>query len=210
MFYRTDQPHGLPHNPFAALVVPRPIGWISTLSADGVANLSPYSFFNAIAYEPPQVMFAGSNQHAEGGPKDAVKNIQETGEFVVNLATWDLRHVMSDTSTPAPRDVDEFEAVGIEKAPSELVAPPRVKASPIHLECRLSQIVQLEKSSDDAVNLMVIGVVAGVHISDEVIVDGKVDITKVRPVSRLGYLDYAVVDEVFSIPRPGWPLKAGG
>lgn len=207
MFIYTDRPHGLPHNPFAALVVPRPIGWISSLSADGVANLSPYSFFNAVAYEPPQVMFSCSGQHAEGGPKDAVRNIRETGEFVVNIATWNLRHKMSDTSTPAPRDVDEFEAVGLEKEPAKLVAPPRVKASPIHLECKLSQIVQLAKKSDDAINLMVIGEVLGISIADEVMVDGYVDIKKVRPVARLGYLDYTVVDEVFAIPRPGWPLK---
>lgn len=207
MFIPTDQPHGLPHNPFSALIVPRPIGWISTLSAEGVANLSPYSFFNAVAYEPPQVMFSCSGQHAEGGPKDAVKNIQETGEFVVNLATWDLRHVMSDSSTPAPRDVDEFEAVGIEKAPSELVSPPRVKASPAHLECRLSQFVYLAKKSDDATNVMVIGEVLGIHIDESVMTDGRVDVRKLRPVSRLGYLDYALIDDCFEIPRPGWPLN---
>lgn len=207
MFIPSGQPHGLPHSPFSALIVPRPIGWISTLSADGVANLSPYSFFNAVAYEPPQVMFSCSGQHVEGGPKDAVKNIQETGEFVVNLATWDLREAMSESSTPAPRSVDEFEAIGLEKEPAELVAPPRVKASPAHLECKLSQFVQLAKASDDATNILVIGEVLGIHIDESIMTDGLVDITKLKPVSRLGYLDYAVVEDCFTMRRPGWPIK---
>lgn len=207
MFIRSGEPHGLPHSPFSALIVPRPIGWISSLSASGVANLSPYSFFNAVAYEPPQIMFSCSGQHAEGGPKDAVKNIQETEEFVVNLATWDLREAMSDSSTPAPRDIDEFEAVGLAKEDATLVAPPRVKDSPVHLECKLSQIVQLAKLSDDAINVMVIGEVLGIHIDESVMTDGLVDIRKLKPISRLGYLDYALIDESFTMRRPSWPIK---
>lgn len=206
MFFRTDQPHGLPHGPFNALVAPRPIGWISTLGKNGVANLAPYSFFNAIAYQPPQVMFSSTGHHAEGGLKDNIRNIADTGEFVVNIATWDLRRELNLTSTPAPRDIDEFEVAGLEKAPSELVRPPRVAASPAHLECRLLQIVELAAPSEDVSNRMVIGEVVGIHINDAVLTDGRVDPSKVRFLARLGYLDFAVVDEVFEMQRPGWPV----
>ena len=207
MFFDTDQPHGLPHSPFNALVVPRPIGWISTLSSTGVPNLAPYSFFNAVAYQPPQVMFAGSGSHAEGGLKDTVANIEATGEFVVNLASWALRTQMNESSTPAPRDIDEFEAVGLEKAPSALVAPPRVAASPAHLECRLSQIVELETSAPDVVNRLTVGHVVGIHIDDAVLTDGLVDMEKLQPVARLGYMDYTAVTDVFTMYRPPWPLS---
>jgi len=210
MFFRTDQPHGLPHGPFNALVAPRPIGWISTLSREGVANLAPYSFFNAVAYQPPQVMFAATGSHAEGGFKDNVRNIADTGEFVINLATWALRREMNLTSTPAPRDVDEFEVAGLEKAPSELVSPPRVAASPAHLECRLLQIVELAAPSDDVLNRMIIGEVVGIHIDDSILTDGLVDVAKVRFLARLGYMDYAVVGESFAMERPGWPVVESG
>ena len=130
MFYRTDEPHGLPHNPFNALVTPRPIGWISSVDGAGNVNLAPYSFFNAVSYSPPQVMFAASGYHTEGGLKDSVRNIQETGEFVVNMVNWELREAMNVTSTAAPKNVDEFEVAGLEKETAEMVTPPRVKGCP--------------------------------------------------------------------------------
>ena len=140
MFYRTDEPHGLPHNPFISLVIPRPIGWISSLAADGTVNLAPYSFFNAVAYSPPQVIFSGGARvPVPGGGaaiKDSVANVEATGEFVCNVATWELREAMNATSAEAPPEVDEFALAGLTMAKSELVAPPRVAESPIHLECK--------------------------------------------------------------------------
>ncbi len=207
MFYRTDEPHGLPHNPFNALVTPRPIGWISSVDISGNVNLAPFSFFNAVAYSPPQVMFAASGYHANGGLKDSVRNIQETREFVVNMATWSLREAMNTTSASAPKDMDEFDLAGLEKEPSELVAPPRVKASPAHLECRYTQTVELARASDDAANLVVFGEVVGIHINDDILVDGVVDMEKADVIGRLGYMDYVRVNDIFTIQRPTWPLS---
>lgn len=207
MFYKTDEPHGLPRNPFNALVTPRPIGWISSVDGDGNVNLAPYSFFNAVAYEPPQVMFAASGYHTEdGGLKDTVSNIQETREFVVNLATWSLRDAMNLSSVPAPRNTDEFDVAGLEKEPSELVTPPRVKAAPAHLECQYTETVELPRASNDAANLVVFGEVVGIHIRDDVLVDGFVDMTKTDMVGRLGYMDYVRVTDMFTMHRPGWPV----
>ena len=208
MFYRTDEPHGLPHNPFNAIVVPRPIGWVSTVDAEASVNLAPYSFFNAVAYHPPQVMYASTGHHVQGGLKDSVANIKATGEFVVNLATWPLREKVNLSSAPAPHGVDEFEVAGLTKAPSELVAPPRIAESPVNLECRLTQVVELlTDNPDNSPNLVVFGHVVAIHIADDVIVDGRVDIHKLQPISRLGYMDYARVTDVFSMERPGWPIK---
>ena len=203
MFYRPQDGHGLPRNPFNALVVPRPIGWISTLDADGGVNLAPYSFFNAVAYTPPQVMFSGTGNHAFGGLKDSIRNAIETGEFVVNLATWDLREAMNASAVAAPHTIDEFEYAGLHKAPSQIVRPPRVAESPAHLECVFTQSVQLE-TDDDEPNTAVFGRVVGVHIDDGYLKDGFVDTVAMRPLGRLGYLDYVVVSETFSMERPKW------
>lgn len=208
MFYRTDAPHGLPHNPFNSLVVPRPIGWISSLDADGNANIAPYSFFNAVSYTPPQVMFSSgpSLPGREGGPtKDSVANIRATGEFVVNLATWDLREQMNATSAEASREVDEFALAGLTKSKAELVAPPRVAESPVHLECRYLQSVTLKAWEGHAPNVVTIGEVIGIHIADAVLTDGMVDMSKLQPIGRLGYMDYCRVADVFTMPRPRWP-----
>ena len=208
MFYRSDQPHGLPHNPFNAIVVPRPIGWISSLDADGKVNLAPYSFFNAVAYTPPQVMFSASGGHAQGGLKDSIANIEATGEFVVNLATWDLRRQMNASSIAAPHGVDEFEVAGLTKARSELVAPPRVAETPVHLECRYVQSIKLLSDDPDNPPTVVFGEVLGIHIDDSVLTDGLVDMAKLQPIGRLGYMDYVKVTEVFTMQRPKWPDDA--
>ncbi len=210
MFYdtRTGR-HGLPHDPFKACVVPRPIGWITTLGADGVVNLAPYSFFNGVAGSPPMVMFA-SNGGKPDGPKDSITNCEATGEFVANMATWNLRGAMNRTSSPAPAKVDEAVLAGLEMAPSALVKPPRVKAAPIHLECLYHQTVELPSDDPDGRNAMVIGRVIGVHIDDSVLTDGRVDMAKVRPIARLGYMDYTRVDLVFSMLRPNWPARDDG
>ena len=144
MFYRGDQPHGLRHNPFNAIVVPRPIGWISTIDREGRPNLAPYSFFNGVAYTPPQVMFASTSAHQQGGGmKDTVANARDSGEFVVNICTWTLREAMNITAAPSPFGVNEFELAGLTAEASELVRTPRVKESPIHLECRFTAAVDL-------------------------------------------------------------------
>lgn len=208
MFYRTDQHHGLRHNPFNAIVVPRPIGWISSLNPQGEANLAPYSFFNAVAYTPPQVVFSATAGHQHGGLKDSVSNIQATGEFVVNLATWSLREAVNASSIAAPQSVDEFELAGLSKASSELVAPPRVAESPVHLECRYLQTVELLTADPANPNLLVIGEVLGVQIDESVISDGMVEIGKLQPIGRLGYHDYVHVTEHFTMVRPKWPQDA--
>ncbi|MGE0715230.1 MAG: flavin reductase family protein [Alphaproteobacteria bacterium] len=207
MFYRADQPHGLRHNPFNAIVVPRPIGWISTVDGEGRANLAPYSFFNGVAYTPPQVMFSSTSAHMQGGGfKDTVANARDTGEFVVNICTWALREAMNMTSAPAPHEVDEFALAGLTAAPSELVRAPRVAESPIHLECRTTTIVDLPTANPQQPNTVVFGEVVGIHIDDAVIADGLVDYHRVKPIGRLGYMDYVLVDNVFAIQRPGWPV----
>ena len=204
-FYRTSEPHGLRRNPFNQLVVPRPIGWISTLDAAGAVNLAPYSFFNAVAYVPPTVMFAATGPHEQGGEKDSVANIRATGEFVFNLTTWALRDAVNASCVAAPHGVDEFEIVGLTKAPSTIVKPPRVAESPVHLECTLMKIVELPTPDATDPNTVVFGEVIGVHIDDDVIVDGLVDVLKLDPIARLGYDQYARVTEVFSMTRPDWP-----
>lgn len=204
MFYPTSQPHGLKHNPFNALIVPRPIGWISSLDTQGRGNLAPYSFFNGVSYVPPQVMFSATSPHPQGGGhKDSVRNILETGEFVHSMATWPLRDAVNKTSVPAPHGVDEFDVAGLTRAPSELVAPPRVAESPIHLECKLVTSVDLP-AADGGSNTVIFGEVIGVHIDDSVIVDGMVDLTRADPISRLGYRDYARLADIFAMERPEW------
>jgi flavin reductase (DIM6/NTAB) family NADH-FMN oxidoreductase RutF len=201
LFYRPGlDRHGLPHNPFNAIVAPRPIGWISTRGADGRDNLAPYSFFNAVAYTPPQVMFASTGAKPDrDGTKDSVANIRDTGVFCVNVASWDLRDAMNRTSGPWVREEDEFALAGLDKAACETIDCPRVAAAPAALECRLLQIVTLAGEA----NVMAIGEVTGVHIRDDALRDGFFDPALVRPLARLGYKDYAVVDTVFQMTRPG-------
>ena len=204
MFLDIDSDADSPFTSLSALVVPRPIGWISTLSSDGVANLAPYSFFNGVGYNPPQVMFAASGNHDHGGLKDAVRDAQSSGEFIVNLATWDLREQMSASSVPAPSDVDEFEYAGLAKAPARLVNCPRVAESPVHLECRYLRSVELECRDPNETNVVVFGQVVGVNIEDWVLTDGRVDFLKLRPIGRLGYMDYVEVNNSFTMHRPSW------
>jgi flavin reductase (DIM6/NTAB) family NADH-FMN oxidoreductase RutF len=188
--------HGLRHDPFKALVVPRPIGWISTISREGVVNLAPYSFFNAVGSNPHYVMFASA------GRKDSLRNAEETGEFVCCLATYDLRREVNVTGAAVPHGVDEMALAGLAPAPSRLVKPPRVAQSPVALECRYHRTVHLPGLNGEAESYsMVIGMVVGVHIDDAAIVDGMVDVRKMRPIARLGYADYAVIDDVFAITR---------
>jgi flavin reductase (DIM6/NTAB) family NADH-FMN oxidoreductase RutF len=198
MFYDAiKNDHGLRYDPFKAIVAPRPIGWVTTMSGKGDINLAPYSFFNGISSRPALVMFSSE------GLKDSVSFIAETGEFVCNLATWDLREAMNATSAPLPRGVNEMERAGLAPAPSRLVKPPRVKASPCALECKLIKIVPIESAGGMAVDChVVIGHVVGVHIDDRFIVDGRLDTAALKPIARCGYDQYAVVESVFSMRRP--------
>ena len=200
MFYRPAEGHNLPHNPFNAIVSPRPIGWISSRGADGHDNLAPYSFFNAVAYVPPQVMFATTGTKADRHMgKDTLANIHETGVFCVNIVEYAMRDAMNATSASHPADVDEFSAAAIAKAECDTVACARVANAPAALECRMTQIVKLEGET----NYAVFGEVTGIHMRDDCIVDGHFDVTRFQPLARLGYRDYAVVREVFSLSRPG-------
>jgi flavin reductase (DIM6/NTAB) family NADH-FMN oxidoreductase RutF len=194
-----DKEYPLKYDPITSLVVPRPIGWISTLSRSGLVNLAPYSFFNAIATRPPFVMFTSA------GRKHSQTNAEESGEFVHSLAIWDLREEMNSTSANVGPEISEPELAGLEMAPSIAVKPPRVKRSPVAFECKYVKTVEL-RSSDGALNpfSMVIGEVVGIYIADEVIVDGIVDLSSTRPIARLGGLDqYTAVDDIFRMRRPG-------
>ena len=197
MFYDTETyAHGLPHDPLKAIVAPRPIGWISAVSASGAVNLSPYSFFNAFSTRPPIVGFSSE------GLKDAVAFISETKEFVCNLATWDMREAMNATSASLPRGQSEFEHAGLTPEPSTLVKPPRVKGVPAALECRLTDIHQLRTSTGESMErYLVLGHVVGVYIDERYLKDGRFDMTAARTIARCGYHDYAVVDELFQLVR---------
>jgi len=202
MFYEPDKRnHGLKHNPFKALVVPRPIGWISTVDAQGRPNLAPYSMFNAVASDPPCVMFASSSRD-DGSAKDSRHGAEASGEFVVNMATYEAREAMNKTSAPLPRGENEFDAANLEWLPSHLVKAPRVKCSPVHLECVFLQTLELPSTRAGQGNYATFGRVVGVHVDDRLIVDGMVDIASARPIARLGYMDYAVVDQVFQMIAP--------
>jgi flavin reductase (DIM6/NTAB) family NADH-FMN oxidoreductase RutF len=203
MFYDPEAAQNpLAIDPFKAVVMPRPIGWISTVGSDGVVNLAPYSFFNAVCESPPVVMFASGSPSAADRRKDSHRNAEATGEFVVNMATWALREAISLTSSPVPSDVDEMSLANLERLPSLKVKPPRVAASPVHLECRYLQTVRIEASDPEEASAMVLGRVVGIHIRDEAIRDGRVDPARLDPIARLGYSQYARLGDVFSMRRP--------
>ncbi|QDL91964.1 flavin reductase family protein [Paroceanicella profunda] len=199
MFYRPGiDDHGLPHNPLKAMIVPRPIGWISTVDAEGRANLAPYSFFNGLSDAPPMVMFSTTGPKPGGAGKDSVANVRATGEFCANLVGWELKDAMNVSAAHLEAGEDEFEAAGLEKAPCEVISVPRVKAAAGALECRLWQVIDLPGD-----NYLTIGEVVGIHIDEAMLNEGIFDATRWQPVSRLGYRDYAVVRELFSMNRPG-------
>lgn len=205
MFYEPDKDdHGLPFNPYKSIVVPRPIGWISTVSRDGVVNLAPYSQFNNLGYDPPYVMFSANSLPGSGRRKDSVRNAADTGEFVVNMATYELRNAVNITSQFLPPEVDEAALAGLEMIPGRLVKAPRVAASPVHLECKFHSSLALPGNAYDQVHHVVIGRVVGVHVRDDVFTpEGKLDVVKIRPLARLGYFDYTTVDSVFTMLPSG-------
>lgn len=200
-FYEPTIGHRLPHDPFKAIVAPRPIGWVSTLSASGIPNLAPYSFSNAVSETPPMILFSSS------GAKDSLTNVEMTGEFVWNMATRSLAEAMNATSAPVPPETDEFTLAGLETASSCLVAPPRVSASPASLECRLLRIVELhDLDGQPTGNQLVIGQVVGVHIRRTFLRDGLFDTGVAHPIMRAGYRDDYVETTpatMFKMVRPG-------
>ncbi|OUR77823.1 hypothetical protein A9Q83_09925 [Alphaproteobacteria bacterium 46_93_T64] len=202
MFYETSDHHGLKHNPFKALIAPRPIGWVSSKNEKGELNLAPFSFFNAMSDNPPTVVLGFSGNHSEGGPKDTFANITALGEFVCNIVTYEIRDAMNATSEMVNRSVNEFDLANLTAAPSNIVGVPRVQESPVNMECKLLQVIDLPSNDANSPNRMVLGQVLGIHISDSIITEGMVDMTKYHPLARLGYKDYTAVMDVFSLNRP--------
>jgi flavin reductase (DIM6/NTAB) family NADH-FMN oxidoreductase RutF len=200
MFYSPQQESsGLPYNPFKACCVPRPIGWLSTVDAAGMHNLAPYSQFQNLTWDPPTVMVA-CNAREDGRLKDTAANILATGEFVWNMATWDLREWVVGSSRDYPQGVDEFEALGIGWSPSVHVRPRRVTASPVQFECRLTQRLEVPGNTPDAAAWVLVGQVVGVHIADDALSsNGRIDITRIRPLARLGYRDYTDVRHSYEL-----------
>lgn len=199
MFYEPSKGHRLPHDPFKALVSPRPIGWISTQAKDGSLNLAPYSFFNALGTNPHLVMFCSE------GAKDSYTNALETGEFVANLVSSDLIEQMNASSVDAPHGVSEFDYAGLTPEPSRLVRPPRVREAHAALECKVTEILSpKDLNGDPTSRYMIIGQVVGVYISDDALTDGMFDVVKAGNVARLGYLDFSNVKQVFQRTRPRW------
>lgn len=204
MFYKPAKgDHGLSLDPFKSCVVPRPIGWISSLDPDGRANLAPYSQFQNLTFDPPYVMFS-ANQTTSGRRKDTTANAELSGEFVYNMATYDLRGAVNLSAQEVPPDIDEFELAGVTKIPSKIVKAPRVAESPIQFECLYYQTIRLPGNSTMGTVDIIIGKVVGIHIMDEFIrPDGKLDIVKMRPLARLGYYDYSSIETVFEMVIPG-------
>lgn len=192
MFYQVSEGHGLPHDPFNAIIAPRPIGWISSRSATGHDNLAPYSFFNGVAYTPPQLMFAST------GAKDSLGNIRETGVFCVNVVSEAMIGEMNATSAHFDAKVDEFSVAGIEKVACETIDCARVAGAPAALECRLTAVHRLEGEA----NFVVFGEVMGVYLRDDCMNEGRFDVTRAKPLARLGYRDYSAVRAPFELTRP--------
>ena len=200
MFYRPEDGHGLPHDPFKAIVAPRPIGWVTTMAADGRLNLAPYSFFNALSSSPPLVMISSE------GEKDSVTFMRETGEFVANLVGRDFAEAMNTTAIDAPRGVSEIDVAGLATEPSTTVAPPRVAGVPAALECKVTEIRPAPTLPGAAsAPTLIFGQVTGVHIDDAMLTgDGLFDMVKAGNVARLGYMDYLSITETFAMRRPRW------
>ena len=200
MYYEPGvTPHGLPHDPFKSCVIPRPIGWISTVDAQGRHNLAPYSQFQNVTFDPPIVMFS-ANQNTGGGRKDSVRNAEETGEFVWNMATWDLREAVNASAEELPHGADEFEHAGLAKLPSRKVRPARVAGSPIQFECVYLNTLRFPGPPPMGSADVVFGRVVAIHIDDAAIdARGLVDVLKIRPIARMGYYDYTVVGSRFEM-----------
>ena len=201
MFYEPKSGHPFKIDPYKALVFPRPIGWISSLSKKGIPNLAPYSYFNAVADEPPQVMFCSNGDSAYGGYKDSLANILSTKEFVVNFATANTRDAMNISSSNYEPNEDEFVAAKLKKRKSKLVKPPSVNDSPVNLECKLLKTLKL-KTNTKKISTMVIGEIIGIYINNKFIKNGRIDSVSMRYISRMGYSEYSTISSKFNLKRP--------
>jgi flavin reductase (DIM6/NTAB) family NADH-FMN oxidoreductase RutF len=203
MYFDADKnDHGLKFSPYKSCIIPRPIGWISTRGLDGRINLAPYSQFNTVGYDPGYVMFSAGVKTTDASRKDSVVNAEETGEFVYNMATYDLRHAVNDTSNIVDSAVDEMAAVGLTAAPCVHVKAPRVAECPVSMECEYVTTVHLRGKTAKSTHHLVIGRVLGVHIKDEFIKDGMLDVLRIRPLARLGYTDFTSVESKFTLDVP--------
>ena len=204
MFYRPKDGHGLPHDPFKAIVAPRPIGWVSTLDLQGRANLAPYSFFNGCGDRPPHVMFAQTGPKSPGGieVKDTVTNCIETGEFACSLVSQALKDAMNVSTEAFDAGVDEFDKAGLAKADGIAIKAPHVADAPAVLECKTVQTVELPTWKDGWRNIIVIGEVVGVHVDEAHLKDGLLDVLSYNPVARMGYMDYTTVTDRWEMQRP--------
>lgn len=197
--------HGLPFDPFKSSAVPRPIGWISTVSKDGKTNLAPYSQYQNLTWDPPMVMFVANQSVLDDGQsrKDTVRNLEETGWFVWNMATYDLREAVNRSAKALPYGEDEFEYAGVTKAACIEAPAPRVAESPINFEIEYVQSIRIPTGNPVSTFEIIIGRVAHVHIKDEFIMEsGKIDIAAIKPLARLGYYDYTVVEKIFEMKAP--------
>ena len=200
MFYEPKKGSSFKIDPFKSLVFPRPIGWISSISKNGKANLAPYSYFNAVADEPPQVMFCSNGSSTHGKYKDTLSNILTTKEFVVNFATATSRNQMNISSRDFKPDEDEFILSNLKKKKSRLVKPPSVKDSPVNLECKLVKTIKL-KSNSKKISTMIIGEVIGIYIDNKFIKNNRVDSVAMRYIARMGYSEYTTISSKFNLKR---------
>jgi len=201
MFYEvTDKNDWLTH--FKSLIVPRPIGWISSKNNNGQTNLAPYSFFNAIATIPPMVVIGPGGYSKSGNNKDTLLNIKNNPEFVCNFVSWDVKDIMNESSYSFDNNESEIEKLNIETENATMVSIPRVKLSPAHFECTLFKIIDLPSDSKGNPNHLIIGNIIGINISDKIIKNDRIDIGELKPISRMGYDEYALINTIFSMKRP--------
>jgi flavin reductase (DIM6/NTAB) family NADH-FMN oxidoreductase RutF len=201
MFYEPDRNnHGLPFNPFKSICVPRPIAWVSSLSLDGIPNLAPFSQFTNLSFDPPHILISA------GAKTDTARNVNQTGEFVINMATLALKDAVNATSAFVGPDIDEAALAGLQMLPAKLVKPQRVAASPVQMECRLHSSIIVPGRLPDCGSNVIIGRVIGIHIRDDVLTaDGRLDIVKIQPLARLGYHDYTHIQSAFTMHPPDGP-----
>ena len=204
MFYETKKKnHGLKYDPFKSCIIPRPIAWITTISNNGEDNCAPYSFFNGVASDPPMVMFANNGLAIiNEGPKDTFSNIKDNREFVINISTYNNKDKINQTCFPLAKGESEIDLAKLETRESKIVKPKILSESPINMECKLHQIIDLPVNNKNEYNGIIIGQVLGIHIQDDYILNGIIDVKKLQPLARLGYMDYSIVDSFFQMNRP--------
>lgn len=204
MFYDPDiNDHGLPYNPLKSCIVPRPIGWITTLKENGRVNLAPFSQFNLLGFEPSYVMFSANTHPPACHPKHSISNAERSGEFVYNMATWALREAVVRSSRLMDTETDDLEALGLARGAGKAVRTPHLADAPVAIECRHYTTLTLPGDTPDTTHRVIIGRIVGVHIRDDALSsEGKLDIPRIKPLARLGYMDYSAVEEVFEINLP--------